>query len=63
MMPDTSRTAPTKGEDRPPVPPTHCPMCGAGVEVVRHVAWNMFEMGCESCEATSVVLVNDHAKL
>lgn len=43
--------------------PRFCPLCGAGVEVVRHVVSNVFEMMCERCGFPNVVMVNDCEKV
>ena len=44
-------------------PPTHCPHCGARVDVVRHIMALMFELACESCDRTAVVMSDDFVKL
>ena len=43
--------------------PTHCPLCGASTKVVRHIASNIYEMACDECERTCIVLVDDHEKI
>ncbi len=41
-----------------------CPTCGTAVEVARYLGLQqMYEMACERCDTTHVVMLHDHQKL
>jgi hypothetical protein len=43
--------------------PHFCPMCGTELEIMRHMAANIWEVMCSGCRCPSVVLVDDFQAL